>query len=373
MKRVVYNYELVIKYINGEDIPESYTIEELENDCSFMIKVINYSNDKNMYYLCSSLVRSSYEFVKFMIDKFKNDQKFICDVFDYYLECSDNEIERLELLIIMCDLLNKDMDKFLKYKLSLEALYVSKRFNIEAIKGQDGMEDIFDIVQYGFWFIVDQYSSSDIIMKYFAKRFIEDIISDFEVDIEEDLHNKFDSLKALEKFGINNYYLGLLSRYDENLSNYVGCHLELLDDLKKGLHLINKRWDLYYDLVEYKRYDMMLESVHDYMLKHEEECSFTELEILCCVGHDLGILDKIVKYDDIDLEFYDEILKGLVISRTKIMLGDWKHYNNIRDLIIKTLGIKRESFPDRKEVSSNQDVKGRILKFVPKKKDNGIG
>lgn len=373
MKRVVYNYDLVVKYINGEDIPESYTIEELENDYHFMMMVINYTNDKNMYSLCSSLVRSNYRFVKFMIEKFNGDQKFVCEVFENYLECSDNEIERLELLIIMCDLLSKDMEYFLKYKLSLEAFYVAKMFNIEAIKGQVDMDDVLDIVQYGFWFIVDNYNTSDIIMKYFAKRFIDDIIRDFEVDIEADLHNRFDSFEALEKFGVNNYYLGLLSRYDENLSNYVGCHLELLDELKKGLYLINKRWDLYDNLMECKKYDMMFELIHDYMLKYEQECSFTELEILCYIGYDLGILDKIVKYDDIDLEFYDEILKGLVISRTKIMLGDWKHYNNIRDLIIKTLGIKRESFPDRREVSSNQDVKGRILKFVPKKKDNDIG
>jgi len=46
-----YNINIILNYINGDDI-EGYTIEELENDCTFMKLVINYTNDKNMYALC---------------------------------------------------------------------------------------------------------------------------------------------------------------------------------------------------------------------------------------------------------------------------------------------------------------------------------
>ena len=41
-----YDFETIIKYVNGEDI-EKYEIDELENDYLFMIQVILYTNDKN--------------------------------------------------------------------------------------------------------------------------------------------------------------------------------------------------------------------------------------------------------------------------------------------------------------------------------------
>ena len=64
-KWLKYSQELITKYINGEDI-EKYSLEELENDRIFMIKVIEYSNDLNMYNLCSDNLKKDYNFVKFL-------------------------------------------------------------------------------------------------------------------------------------------------------------------------------------------------------------------------------------------------------------------------------------------------------------------
>ena len=106
----IYNSKLIHDYINGNDIID-YDIEELENDYRFMMKVIDYTKNKNMYNLCSDEVKKNYTFVKFMIEKFKDDVNFIAKVADYYLDqTNDEDITYNELNIIMDSIVNTDID-----------------------------------------------------------------------------------------------------------------------------------------------------------------------------------------------------------------------------------------------------------------------
>ena len=68
-----YNKELIMNYINGNDIGD-YDLNELEDDKLFMTKVIEFSNDEKMYNFCSDNLKKNYEFIKYIILKFK---KFI--------------------------------------------------------------------------------------------------------------------------------------------------------------------------------------------------------------------------------------------------------------------------------------------------------
>ena len=102
MKRI-YDIKLIRDYIEGNDIPE-YDIDELENDYEFMISVINYTKDKNMYHLCSEEVKYNYEFVKFMVKKFSQDTTFICTVANDFLKKNKDRLKYIELLLIMRDL-----------------------------------------------------------------------------------------------------------------------------------------------------------------------------------------------------------------------------------------------------------------------------
>ena len=105
-----YNIETVYNYINGEDITD-FTLEELESNTNFMIDVINVSNDKNFYNFTEDNVKTDYRFVKFIINKFKEDENLITVVADTYIENQDNEQNYIELLIIMCNLIK---DKIVK-------------------------------------------------------------------------------------------------------------------------------------------------------------------------------------------------------------------------------------------------------------------
>ena len=76
-----YDNKIVNDYINGNDI-DDFNIDDLENDSMFMKKVIVASNDKNFYRLCSDRVKKDYNFIKFVIYKFKEDIEFISKVAD---------------------------------------------------------------------------------------------------------------------------------------------------------------------------------------------------------------------------------------------------------------------------------------------------
>ena len=59
-----------------------------------MIRVIECTNDKKMYSLCSDRVKSTYKFVRFLVEKFSDDLDFVRGVGDSYLEVTTNKIER---------------------------------------------------------------------------------------------------------------------------------------------------------------------------------------------------------------------------------------------------------------------------------------
>ena len=69
MKKI--DISLVKKYANGEDLGE-FTSDQLENDKDFMMGVISYTNDIKIYSLCSESIKKDYEFVKYLVLKFKD-------------------------------------------------------------------------------------------------------------------------------------------------------------------------------------------------------------------------------------------------------------------------------------------------------------
>ena len=128
-----YSRDLVEKYINGEDI-EDYSLDELENDKNFMMLVISQTTDRKMYNYCSESVKSDYEFVKYVILKFKSDINFITQVADHFFDNKNLYEERLELSIIMSDLTKADPELLEKYAVMREGLYLLNQVKVDIIK-----------------------------------------------------------------------------------------------------------------------------------------------------------------------------------------------------------------------------------------------
>ena len=96
-----------------------------------MMLVITRTNDKNYYDLCSLELKINYEFVSFLIKKFENDISFICEVADYYLKNTDDELTRIELVIKMADLTKgKENEKYHEYDVIRAASFTTKMIQI---------------------------------------------------------------------------------------------------------------------------------------------------------------------------------------------------------------------------------------------------
>ena len=369
---------LIKKYINGEDLDE-YLIKQLENDTDFMIGVISYTNDFKMYSACSEQVKKDYELVKYLVLKFKDDTDFITTVADYYLDNTDTDWERRELGIIMEKVLPKGLSD--KYIVMNETAYFTKRIANEVAEVK--APKLGAMIGMGFWLIFDQYNGSDIILDYYAKCLLEEIIRDNNIDFEKMLHSQFKSADKITEYGINNYIISFLSTYDSMLSSYISTHLDLVKQIKNRIKYIQKTWDLYTSKDEAKRYNNMLDMVHDYM--HMTDSNMSETEILYYIARELGVDEKVKQYDGIKedeesfkeeygFDLYDycdeEIMDNMVKFEIESNIKERLIYITVKKIVINQLFSDNPSdlytlIGGNEQKQLNETSKCRIIKFNP--------
>lgn len=365
-----YNKKLIMDYISGNDI-EEYDIEELENDKSFMMNVFDFSNDKNIYNLCSDNLKKDYEFVKYIVLKFKDDINFITTVANYFLENTNLDLESMELGIIMNNLTANNKDENFKYKILNEVAYSGKRMEIELAKLDLNDDNISNEIGMGFSLIYDSYNSSQIILDYYATKMIEDIIEENNIDLESLLHSKFKSADQINEQGLNNYMINFIGLYDQMLSSYLCTHLNLLSDFKNQIIKIQNNWDKYIARKEKEKYAYMFEKVQEYFEENIFSV-FSEAGLIYYIGNELGVLDKIKQYDCIDDELCDSIIEnsldGFLEEMIRENFTDRVHYINVKNIMTNIL------FDDEGGSNSNLDKTGektakcKILKIDIKDK-----
>ena len=370
--------DLVKKYVNGDDLGE-FTKDQLENNKGFMIKVINYTNDITMYSLCSNEVKNDYEFVKFFILKFKNNVDFITKVVDDYLENAD-DLEKIELSIIMEKILPKESSKM--YEVFNKASYNKYRLEVEIIEANDSKLE--SMVGMGFWLMFDQYNGSDIILNYYANRMIGEIIRDNNINFEKMLHTQFKSADKITEVGINNYIVNFIGYYDSMLSSYVSTHLDIIKPIANIVKLIQDNWDKYSTIDETRRYNNMLDMVHEYMSMSDS--NMEENEILYYVANELGIKEKIKQYDgskameenfkeeygfDFADDTDDEVMEDMVRFEIERNIKERLVYLIVKKIIINQLFSEKPSdlyslVGDEKQAKSKGRCK--IIKVNPNEK-----
>lgn len=348
-----YKIETILNYINGYDIKD-YNIGDLEDDFIFMEKVINYTNDKNIYNLCSDKVKTNYNFVKFIIKKFKNDLNFIFNVADYFLNNNKDEVKEIELNIIMYNLSKNKIKGFNKYKILTDSTYAAKRVELEMIKQKYLNKEDIKETQMGFWFIIEDYNFNKTILNFYAQKFIETIFKEEISNLEEYLHKQFQKYEELEKMGINNYLINVINKYDSYLSYYISCNLFLLDEIKVRLNNIRIKWDFYNHKKEFEIYNGILDKVYEYIDKHNNEFDFDYTEMIYLIANELGILKKLHYYD---CRYTDgeEIINNINIKRN---FTNNKHYLEIKKIMLKHL---KDDININN--SDNKKSKGLIIDF----------
>lgn len=235
---------LIYDYVNGNYIED---ISKLRNDYMFMMDVINYTNDRHIYYSCSDEVKCNYEFVKFLINKFKNKKQFICYVVDKYLNNTpEDDINRFELLIIFCDILNSlGVDyKGLTYNIKKLSFYKDNICEISNLIKNGKLDNLESGL--GFSYIISKYESSKVICDYFAYNYMTEIFYNNMVYRLEDLiHNCFSTKDELLNYGIYNFIINYIGCYDKVLANYLSANKKDLKKIELSILNIINNWNNY--------------------------------------------------------------------------------------------------------------------------------
>lgn len=327
-----YSLDTVKKYINGEDL-DNYNVDQLEDDKKFMMAVINFSNDFNFYNLCSDEVKSDYEFVKYLVIKFKNNINFICKVADEFLEKTSDALFAAELAIIMQRLIKNKKEN--DYDLFVDSIYNRKLLEIEIYKAKN--QDDFNVSQ--FHLFIDEFGSSSIIMEHYAKRFIKDIFKSNGINLENMLHSSFKNKEQIIKVGINSFLINIIERYDTSLSSYVCTNVSVLFPLKDEIQKILNNWDKYNREKEKEKYKLAFDKAYEYMENTDGILGdIGKYETIYYAAKELGIYEKLAKYDDTFLEEYREIIiedleDGLVASTIDINIKEYVHYLNVKKIL----------------------------------------
>lgn len=354
---IKYSEKIIQDYVLGNDI-ELYNIDELENDKSFMMDVINFTNDKKMFVLCGDEIKNNTEFLKFIIDKFCNDLEFICNLALNFIMHSKDEADKAEVLDLMIQKTKGNIDHQIEFLLYAETTYLTKRIEIESFKDN---EEYFDDSEMGFIYIFNQYNYNKRAIDFYAKYFIDEIITNINPSLEDILHKKFKNKEDIEKYGINNYMLELINKYDHMLSSYLSGNIFLLSNLEEKINNLISNWDEYLLNLEYLKYNIILEKIHEYMSENDYSI-LSETSLLYYVGNELGIAEKISKYDEISDDLYRDLITYLNIEYIsniiKVSDIDRINYNNVKNIVKKYLSIDTKT-----ELNTESEKKGKIIKL----------
>ena len=364
---------LIRNYINGDDSKiRGCTIEELENNPLFMKKVIECTQDVKMYNYCSDKVKTDFNFVLFLVANFGNNLEFLVNAVDYYFQRADDYDSKVEIALIMkniCKIHNDDREQ--KYDFMLNAAYIYLRMQIERIKIDEIEDKKFQHeTGLGFWYIHDTYFKNEKLLTYFAKRMLKELFLDNYYGLSNILHSKYNSVAELENNGYLNCIYEAIKVYDEELYFYACTHKEVISDILNKYKSVLKTWDSYVDRNETKDYDLVHEYVYSFMSERDLIGFLSCSEQLTLVAHNLGLVDKFVKYDLIDQDDIDGYKedKKYYNNVMKASFEDNVNFNQIKNIV--TSIIFKHELPDNKEeVEKNNSKVLSLDSFRNKKLD----
>ena len=361
---IKYSKQTVINYINGDDIFE-YDIDELEKDLNFMIDVIKYTNDKNIYNICDDSLKKNFFFVRFLIEKFHDDLDFIIKVakeyFDNNLEPEDASTKNeINILIDKYTRNNKD-ERLLEFKIKAILFYNLNRQVYNHLISLEPLQEDKDLLGFGFCITQSDYCGSDIIQYYFAENMLKEIFQADGFDLERMLHNRFTDKTVLLRYGINRFLIDYISKFDYFLSDYVCVHIEIIDELNKMVRKCIDRWEQYESLLEKEKILVILDEIEKFCYDNQTKFPIF-LEVIKYVATEFNLKELFKKYDctfSSYSEIYDEIDE---ITLEKIGFDVYVKLLKFKDVISKIYydGVYPDSYI---EDAGIKEINGKILKF----------
>lgn len=366
MKRK-YSIKIVWDYINGLEVNN---IDELENDCMFMMDVIRITRDKNMYNLCSDEVKRNYEFVKFMIETFSYDKKFVNEIACSYLDSVDeDDITAKELIFILCEVFKNCKYEYLKYFVMRTCICSYERVMVDAIVREE--ENPAWKKEFGLGFIlilVKDIGNSDIIVKYIASEYLYEIFyENNEMTLEKFMHKKFNNPDKIKNTGVKNFIIEYVSTYDANLSAYLCAHLDLLKGIEKDIERIIKNWTEYNIRTLIRKNNIFMQETYNLIEQYNSKLTYRE--ICWYIDKKLNLPVKLSLNDE---EFDCDFMEYTDLKRMN--LNDYRCLMEIvelaKELYLSSVIDNNTEKYDKPTECVIDNNKCKMLKFYPKTVNN---
>ena len=356
-----YSLKTIVDYVSGNEIYD-YDIDDLENDSQFMMDVIDFTNDKNMYNLCPNIMKNNYSFILFMVNKFKNDLLFVNKIVKDFCEKSQDLFEQIEVRLALCSIAkSQDYDLYQENFLIVEALYGVMKYEVDnAVLDDPSLGEGFKLITYSFDF-------SELALNYFAKNFVEEIFSKY-IKLDDFLHQHYNTYQEFEKSGVKSFIIKVLSRYDDELAAYVTQHIDVLDELIKKFERIKRNWNWYIENLKDKKYNMICDIVYNKLYESKSSHLVSGLELLFHFAEKYNFVDEIIEYRGFTREEYEEIIKESTLDTNDMDFELLKTYYDIQKEVVKILKQHNPEEPDDYVKDEKAKVKtNTIIDFKTKK------
>lgn len=335
-----YNKKVLWDFLNNKQIPQNIT------DYNFYIEAINITNDKELYYKCPKDIQNNYTFVLYLIDKFKDDTKFINIVAQNYLENTPkNNYTYQELIFIMSDLItDKENVYYYHYQAPKDCIYNSKKNIIEEFLDEEKYSEEFGL---GFLVVLEN-EQSKIIADYFATKFIEKIFYEIvRYDLEEIIHMTYKDRFDFVTYGIDNFIIEFISVFDGYLAHYLKDNMYLTKDIRKYIKSLAQNWNKYVKINYGSKINELEIALQTIISKYSSKLTLEEI---------YNYIDKKSQLLPIKLSNdYEE--ENILLSEKKINIEDYKCLKEALNIAENIFRIGEE-----KKQKEKRD-KTKILKF----------
>ncbi len=211
-----------------------------------LLKQMQLSRDKNLFYDCSSELKNDFDFVTEVMKIFKDDFDFIDEIAeDFYRGVSVDDIQNsrefLELSILLGQFVPEGHPYYELYTSRLNGIYNTYLMNVAIFKRQE-----MKISELGFSMLVSQYGDRANVLDYFASRMMYEIYHKNPNGTFEDLiHAGFDEFYYIEEEGYEEFFIRNLTSVDYELGNYLASREDLLEDMVDELTFVGDNWETY--------------------------------------------------------------------------------------------------------------------------------
>lgn len=293
-----------------------------------LFELINKTTDKN------KLIDMFYD----NLNSFDDDIDYVMDhVEDYHFK----PLKKLEVSVHLANKINSfdcsnDKDKLKQFEINLELrnLYIFclsqlEGLRIELINKKHYDKEMVDNTMKSKFDLISKATNYDKeTREYISKEMVKDCANNIfpEIDIEEEIHKKFNTKDKFKNNGIRNSIIDIIYKFDPMLSDYIAVNPNILDEISDKQKEYLDDFDIYDDKRKYK---FLMREVKDYCFDKNLDYN----SYLLRLSAEYNIFNKIIKYSPEYKESNYVELKEYVISEARNDKDD--NYENLRKIFEK--------------------------------------